>query len=97
MDIENGHNDADIRLALLVGGSDMGPVIDDEPGAENKKAAGERNESAWIEQIKHAAGQSEHGEGANAAGPSPRRLREKVFEREPEEETQAQKQRNAGR
>ncbi|HEY2244639.1 MAG: hypothetical protein WAV38_15665 [Xanthobacteraceae bacterium] len=97
VNVENRHDDADIRLALLVGSPDIGPVIDDEPHAENEKAAGERNESARIEQIKNAARKREHRKGADAAGSPLRRLREEIFKREPEEETQAQKQRNAGR
>ncbi|HEX3504562.1 MAG TPA: hypothetical protein VHU22_14315 [Xanthobacteraceae bacterium] len=89
MDIEKGHDDADIRLALLVDGADIGAVIDGEPCAENEKAAGERNESTWVEEIKNAAGKREHWEGANAAGPPSWRLREEIFERESEEETKA--------
>jgi hypothetical protein len=48
-----------------------------------------------IEQIKHAACEREHRKGADAAGPSPRRLREKILESKPEEETQAEQQRDA--
>lgn len=80
MDVENGHDDADIRLALLIDGADIGAVVDDEPRAENEKAAGERNELAWVEEIKNAAGKREHWEGANAARPPSWRLREEVFE-----------------
>jgi len=97
VNVENRHDDADIRLALLVDGADICAVIDDEPPTEDQQAAGERNELAWIEEIKNAASEREHREGANAAGPSPWRLREEIFERESEEETKAKEQRNAGR
>jgi hypothetical protein len=72
---------------LLIRDAQISPVIDDEPGTENQEAAGEWNESTWVEQIEHAAGEREHREGADATRPSPRGVREKILKGQSQEET----------
>src|SRR6266568_4758897 len=68
---------------MLIRGADISSIIDSQPCAEDDEAGGEWNEVSGIEQIKHAACEREHRKGADAAGPPPRRLREKSSKASP--------------
>ena len=74
----------------------MRAVIDDEPSAEDEKAAGKRNEMNGIDQIEHAAREREHRKSADAAGPALVGVGEEILKGEPEEEAQAEQERDAG-
>jgi hypothetical protein len=76
---------------------EMRAVINEQPGAEDHEATGERNEMNGVEQIKRAAGERQQRKGANAAGTALIGMGEEFLEGEAEKKTQAEKQRNAGR
>ena len=67
MDVEQGNDQPDIRLAGLVVLTDMLAIEDRQPSAEHEQAGGERDEMDRIEQVEHAAGEREHRKRADAA------------------------------
>jgi hypothetical protein len=76
--------------------TDVLTVEDCQPGPEYNEAAGERNEVVRIQQVKYAAAEREHRERANAAGALGIAMSEKIFECQPEKQTQAKKKGDAG-
>ena len=102
-DIEQGHNEADIGVAiflmpvLLLVFADMRAVIDEKPSAQYEQAAGKGNEMNGFEQIKRAASQCEQRKSTDTARPPLVGVREEFLKGEAEKKTQAKKQRNARR
>ena len=70
-------------------------IEDREPGAEHEKAGGEGDEMRGIEQVEHAAGERQHGKGANAARTLGVGAGEKILECQAEKQAQAEKQSHA--
>ena len=95
VDVEQGNDQPDIRLAGLVGLTDMLAIEDREPGAEHQKAGGERDEMHRIEQVEHAAGERQHRKGADAARAPGVGAGEEILEGQAEKQAQRHKQRGA--
>lgn len=95
VDVEQGNDQSDIRLAGLVGLTDMPAVEDRQPGAEHQKAGGERDEMHRIEQVEHAAGERQHRKRADAARAPGVGAGEEILEGEAEKQAQRHKQRDA--
>ena len=95
VDIEQGNDQPDIRLAGLVGLTDMLAIEDRQPGAEHQKAGGEWDEMHRIEQVEHAAGKRQHRKRADAARAPGVGAGEEILEGEAEKQAQRHKQRDA--
>ena len=97
MHVADQHHQADVGAAL--GGLRFQALAVEgvEPDAEHEQAHGESEKSLGVEEVEHASGHREQGEGADAAGPALAALRVEFLEGEAEEEAEAQEDGEADR